>query len=265
MQQNPCSRGTLSSFFPDNRQACGGASVTPVLPFRCPRCGEQERFRSLASLRAHLEYSHSYHSPQELSLPLPARRGHPPAHKALHVRSLSDTRDASVTGSERRRTQSVGTQADEEAQAEDEDQEEHTSRTSELPFIKSSSTSPDHYVHFPTPPRAPDPFSQPQGKTPGPSCRGGVVSVRRRLANVLRAADSSLQMRLTRVSIDLPQLVPELLYAPPHPHHPSTHTPSPSHTVITRPHTLRHTLITLSHTHSHTVITLSHTHTFTQS
>nr|XP_015202534.1 PREDICTED: protein ZNF365 isoform X1 [Lepisosteus oculatus]XP_015202535.1 PREDICTED: protein ZNF365 isoform X1 [Lepisosteus oculatus]XP_015202536.1 PREDICTED: protein ZNF365 isoform X1 [Lepisosteus oculatus] len=30
------------------------------LPFRCPRCGEQERFRSLSSLRAHLEYSHTY-------------------------------------------------------------------------------------------------------------------------------------------------------------------------------------------------------------
>ncbi|XP_046885986.1 protein ZNF365 [Hypomesus transpacificus] len=219
MQQNPCSRGTLSSFFPDNRQACGGASVTPVLPFRCPRCGEQERFRSLASLRAHLEYSHSYHSPQELSLPLPARRGHPPAHKALHVRSLSDTRDASVTGSERRRTQSVGTQADEEAQAEDEDQEEHTSRTSELPFIKSSSTSPDHYVHFPTPPLAPDPVSQPQGMTPGQSFCGGEVSVRRRLASVLRAADSSMQRRLTRVSTELAQTDTELLCERAHSQH----------------------------------------------
>ncbi|XP_043912321.1 protein ZNF365 isoform X2 [Protopterus annectens] len=30
------------------------------LPFRCPRCGEHMRFRSLSSLRAHLEYSHTY-------------------------------------------------------------------------------------------------------------------------------------------------------------------------------------------------------------
>uniref|UniRef100_A0A4W3KIP9 Zinc finger protein 365 n=1 Tax=Callorhinchus milii TaxID=7868 RepID=A0A4W3KIP9_CALMI len=30
------------------------------LPYRCPRCGEHMRFRSLSSLRAHLEFSHSY-------------------------------------------------------------------------------------------------------------------------------------------------------------------------------------------------------------
>lgn len=35
-------------------------SVGVCLPFRCPRCGDHSRFRSLSSLRAHLEYSHSY-------------------------------------------------------------------------------------------------------------------------------------------------------------------------------------------------------------
>ncbi|KAM6329874.1 protein ZNF365 [Podargus strigoides] len=35
-------------------------SVSVCLPFRCPRCGDHTRFRSLSSLRAHLEYSHSY-------------------------------------------------------------------------------------------------------------------------------------------------------------------------------------------------------------
>ncbi|NXG63465.1 ZN365 protein, partial [Hemiprocne comata] len=35
-------------------------SVSLCLPFRCPRCGDHSRFRSLSSLRAHLEYSHSY-------------------------------------------------------------------------------------------------------------------------------------------------------------------------------------------------------------
>ncbi|XP_068255709.1 protein ZNF365 [Nyctibius grandis] len=35
-------------------------SGSACLPFRCPRCGEHARFRSLSSLRAHLEYSHSY-------------------------------------------------------------------------------------------------------------------------------------------------------------------------------------------------------------
>ncbi|XP_058044861.1 protein ZNF365 isoform X2 [Ahaetulla prasina] len=30
------------------------------MPFRCPRCGDHARFRSLSSLRAHLEYSHAF-------------------------------------------------------------------------------------------------------------------------------------------------------------------------------------------------------------
>ncbi|KAM6443660.1 protein ZNF365 isoform 1-T2 [Liasis olivaceus] len=30
------------------------------MPFRCPRCGDHARFRSLSSLRAHLEYSHTF-------------------------------------------------------------------------------------------------------------------------------------------------------------------------------------------------------------
>ncbi|NXP02472.1 ZN365 protein, partial [Thinocorus orbignyianus] len=35
-------------------------SLGLCLPFRCPRCGDHSRFRSLSALRAHLEYSHSY-------------------------------------------------------------------------------------------------------------------------------------------------------------------------------------------------------------
>lgn len=34
--------------------------VALCLPFRCPRCGDHTRFRNLSSLRAHLEFSHSY-------------------------------------------------------------------------------------------------------------------------------------------------------------------------------------------------------------
>ncbi|NWQ97219.1 ZN365 protein, partial [Burhinus bistriatus] len=42
-------------------------SVGVCLPFRCPRCGDHSRFRSLSSLRAHLEYSHSYEERSLLS------------------------------------------------------------------------------------------------------------------------------------------------------------------------------------------------------
>ncbi|XP_054238521.1 protein ZNF365 isoform X2 [Indicator indicator] len=37
------------------------------LPFRCPRCGDHTRFRSLSSLRVHLEYSHNYEERSLLS------------------------------------------------------------------------------------------------------------------------------------------------------------------------------------------------------
>uniref|UniRef100_A0A8C9U417 F-box protein 41 n=1 Tax=Scleropages formosus TaxID=113540 RepID=A0A8C9U417_SCLFO len=37
------------------------------LPYRCPRCGEHKRFRSLSSLRAHLEFSHTYETLYVLS------------------------------------------------------------------------------------------------------------------------------------------------------------------------------------------------------
>ncbi|XP_062408785.1 F-box only protein 41 [Sardina pilchardus] len=37
------------------------------LPYRCPRCGDHKRFRSLSSLRAHLEYNHTYETLYVLS------------------------------------------------------------------------------------------------------------------------------------------------------------------------------------------------------
>ncbi|XP_063044330.1 protein ZNF365 [Engraulis encrasicolus] len=39
-----------------------GVKAVSSLPFRCPRCGENTRFRSLASLRAHLQLSHTFPS-----------------------------------------------------------------------------------------------------------------------------------------------------------------------------------------------------------
>lgn len=159
MQQKLCSRGSGSFLLERNGQACGAIvdTVTPCdLPFRCPRCGEQERFHSLASLRAHLEYRHSYRSPDMVTegfsitgklpdpltaaipwhdMSLPTRRGQQSTGRPPHVRSLSDSRDSGYLhsyGSARRRTQSVGvgTQAEEEEDeeidvgTEDEDVEE---------------------------------------------------------------------------------------------------------------------------------------------
>lgn len=47
------------------RSEIGMASLD--LPYRCPRCGEHKRFRSLSSLRAHLEYNHTYETLYVLS------------------------------------------------------------------------------------------------------------------------------------------------------------------------------------------------------
>ncbi|KAL6102146.1 znf365 [Pungitius sinensis] len=145
MQQKVCSRGS-GSFLSEGNDAAASCD----LPFRCPRCGQAERFRSLASLRAHLECRHSYRSPDvtpssgfsitgklpdplTAAIPwqdgsLPARRGPQGAWRPPTVRSLSDSRDSGCPhshsyGSARRRTQSVGvgTQAEEDEEEADED------------------------------------------------------------------------------------------------------------------------------------------------
>ena len=60
---------------PGVAQAAGGVEQREVgmasldLPYRCPRCGEHKRFHSLSSLRAHLEYSHTYETLYVLSKP----------------------------------------------------------------------------------------------------------------------------------------------------------------------------------------------------
>uniref|UniRef100_A0A8C8RLG2 Zinc finger protein 365 n=1 Tax=Pelusios castaneus TaxID=367368 RepID=A0A8C8RLG2_9SAUR len=42
-------------------------NISICMPFRCPRCGDHTRFRSLSSLRAHLEYNHSYEEKSPLT------------------------------------------------------------------------------------------------------------------------------------------------------------------------------------------------------
>ncbi|CAB1312753.1 unnamed protein product [Coregonus sp. 'balchen'] len=212
MQQKVCARST--SLLTENGQACG-ASADSQLPFRCPRCGEHERFHSLASLRDHLEYSHSYyHTMHELSLP--TRRGHSHPERALHVRSLSDTREV-TSCIERCRTHSVGTQAAEEIQTEEEEEEEEASKDY-LKFHKSSPGT-DH-IPFPFPfDDPPDPGSEPEVVSPEWSVCAGEVSVRRRLAKVLLAADSTMQRRLHRVSTELAQTDTELLCERAHSQH----------------------------------------------
>ncbi|KAM8858411.1 protein ZNF365 isoform 1-T1 [Spinachia spinachia] len=277
MQQKVCSRGCGSFLSESNDQPrCTAASCD--LPFRCPRCDEAERFRSLASLRAHLEYRHSYRSPDVTSssdfsitgkLPdpltaaipwqdssLPSRSGTQGAWRPPNVRSLSDSRDSGYPhsyGSARRRTQSVGvgTQAEEddedddevefgsedEAEEDDDDdeREERDGRRNEEEIRMSSKKSDachhrmNHHRHLPFPPSAP------LGRPPDPDVdldldlveqssysgfqTAASAAVRRRLARILRAADSTMQRRLAAVSTELAQTDTELLCERAHSQH----------------------------------------------
>ncbi|XP_033991804.1 protein ZNF365 isoform X1 [Trematomus bernacchii] len=279
MQQKLCSRGSGSFLSERNGQACGASSSSSSpssLPFRCPRCGEQERFRSLASLRAHLEYRHSYCSPDVTSggfsitgklpdpltaaipwhdMSLPTRRGQ---QRPPHVRSLSDSRDSGFLpsyGSVRRRTQSVGvgTQAEEEEEDDDEedDEEEFGSDDDDVGdddedegeeknggrndgdvkmSIKSQTLAPhrlNHQLFHPPAPLAPPPYPNldldlelvDQNQYSGLQTAAASAAVRRRLASLLRAADSTMQRRLAKVSTELAQTDTQLLCERAHSQH----------------------------------------------
>ncbi|XP_072246602.1 protein ZNF365 [Leuresthes tenuis] len=271
MQQKLCSRGSGSFLLERNGQACG-AVTSCDLPFRCPRCGEQERFRSLASLRSHLEYRHSYRSPDVTSggfsitgqlpdqlmasipwhdMSLPTRRGQQSAARPPHVRSLSDSRDSGYLhsyGSVRRRTQSVGvgTQAeedeeeteeeedDEEEEDEDDCEETHVGKNEEEDKMSTKKSDPGHrrhanqHHHLPFLPAAAagaPPVQDPlldlveQGSYSGVETAAASAAVRRRLASILRAADSTMQRRLAKVSTELAQTDTELLCERAHSQH----------------------------------------------
>ncbi|KAF6720728.1 Protein ZNF365 [Oryzias melastigma] len=269
MQQKLCSRSAGSFLLEKNVQACGAvpeAVSSCKLPFRCPRCGEQERFCSLASLRAHLEYHHSYRSPDVTSggfsitgklpdpltaaipwheMSLPTRRGQQSAGRPPHVRSLSDSRDSGYFhsySSVRRRTQSVGVGTQEEEDEEeagmeaeeddDEDDGEERDEGRNEDFKLSSRRSEachhiSHQQHLPFPLPAPLSPAEPlpdlelmeQSPFPGLQAAAASAAVRRRLASMLRAADSTMQRRLARLSTELAHTDTELLCERAHSQH----------------------------------------------
>ncbi|XP_038164263.1 protein ZNF365 isoform X2 [Cyprinodon tularosa] len=285
MQQKVCPRGPASFLLDRNGRACGAVTDSATsceLPFRCPRCGEQERFRSLASLRAHLEYRYSYRSPDVISgdfsitgkhpdpltaaipwqdMSLPTRRGQQGATRPPHFRSLSDSRDSGFLqpyGSVRRRTQSVGvgTQAEEEEgeeggededTGEEEEDDDDDDKGADEPRIKSelpvSNKKPEtglqHHRSFPpgsiAPPLDMDPEPDQdqdqdldldldldptaQSSFSGLETAAASAAVRRRLAGILRAADSTMQRRLAKLSTELARTDTELLCERAHSQH----------------------------------------------
>ncbi|KAG7492684.1 hypothetical protein MATL_G00017360 [Megalops atlanticus] len=63
MQQKPNERKAL--LCTDIGRPCGVALLQ--LAFHCPRCGERQRFRSLSSLKVHLDYSRLYYTADDFS------------------------------------------------------------------------------------------------------------------------------------------------------------------------------------------------------
>uniref|UniRef100_A0A673BN68 Zinc finger protein 365 n=1 Tax=Sphaeramia orbicularis TaxID=375764 RepID=A0A673BN68_9TELE len=184
MQQKLCSRGSGSFLLERNGQACGAISdpVTSCdLPFRCPRCGEQERFRNLGALRTHLEYRHSYTSPDVITGSFSITGKFPDPLTVCDL--LDNTSLLSPPHQPPHCTFKMKLQAN------------------RVQCLASFLSSPE------------------QSSYCGLETAAASAAVRRRLASILRAADSTMQRRLAKVSTELAQTDTELLCERAHSQH----------------------------------------------
>ncbi|KAG9341814.1 hypothetical protein JZ751_018536 [Albula glossodonta] len=149
------------------------------LPFRCPRCGEHERFRSLSSLRAHLDHSHTYHTLHDFS---PASRWRPV--EAVDQIKAWD-RDGGGGCTERCKRASIETR--------------HLRDSSEKGRLKLAAGEEVGLSQGGT------------GDEQGEESPQAGALVKRRLGEMLRAADSSMEKRLHRVSSELAHTDSEIL------------------------------------------------------
>ncbi|KAJ3610121.1 hypothetical protein NHX12_022215 [Muraenolepis orangiensis] len=211
------------------------------LPFSCSQCGGRERFGTLALLRTHIQHLHQtrdhhhhhHHAPDPLPPPDPSRglwwQGNslPSPSPGSQRRS-----DGGRSLHRRRRTQSVGvgTQDEEEEEEEEEEGGQVEEDAEEKDAGKKDEEGLSHMLfinHLPSPlpPRPPPDLGPDPGLDPGSSLELGgrdgradysrfaglEAAVRGRLAILLRAADSSMQRRLARISWELAQTDTELL------------------------------------------------------
>ncbi|XP_016129857.1 protein ZNF365 isoform X2 [Sinocyclocheilus grahami] len=180
MQQKVCTRNTV--LFVKNGQVCG-AGAPPQLPFRCPRCGEHERFHSLSSLRAHLEYSHPFHTKHDISL--------------LSTRDLSNTErmeSCRPSNSDMHKVHDAGTNANSTARGE----HKHLFGADQTPSQQPAEqklTPPERSLSI---------GDASAGAGAGP-LSAPVASVEKRLEGMMRTANSSMERRLLRLSSELAQ------------------------------------------------------------
>lgn len=248
MQQKLCSRG-VGSFFSD-RSGQALADPTPVPSCepaytRHSYCSPEVTSLSNFSITGKLPDPITTAAIPWYDMSLPTRRG--PAGgtgRPPHIRSLSDSRDSGYPhsyGSVRRRTQSVGVGTHTDEGEEDDGDEDGGSEDEEEGAEEEEEEEPDdrgemhkkhhhHYNHrhFLYPP--PSPLGPPpdpdhdldlidQTSYCGLETAAASAAVRRRLAHFLRAADSTMQRRLAKVSTELAQTDTELLCERAHSQH----------------------------------------------
>ncbi|XP_066549706.1 protein ZNF365 [Amia ocellicauda] len=161
-------------------------SAPSQLPFRCPRCGEHERFRSLYSLRAHLEYGHSYQTMHNTSSASPGSTEN----------VLLDNKESTDTGCGEK---CKGSAVDNAGKRNVRFKDGRETANSPSPCEESN----------------PEPHGSggsSEGQSSGPASTVSIEAhVRRRLEEMLQAADSSMERRLRRVSSELAHTDSELL------------------------------------------------------
>ncbi|NXW60498.1 ZN365 protein, partial [Eurystomus gularis] len=169
------------------------------LPFRCPRCGDHTRFRSLSSLRVHLEYSHSYEersllakssvfSPLKdaelLSSPEPATQGSlgsPPGSAAQHKGSYRNFCEASCEGATRG------------------------------PALELEAERPVSYVANYVSAESPSEQASKPG-LPGPDSKASFEAhVREKFNRMVEAVDKTIEKRIDKLTKELAQKTAELL------------------------------------------------------
>lgn len=245
MQQKLCSRG-VGSFFSDRGADSASSPPCDQDYARHSYCGPEVTSLSNFSITGKLPDPETAAAIPWYDMSLPTRRG-PTGFtgRAPHTRSLSDSRDSGYPhsyGSVRRRTQSVGvgTHTD-EAEEDGDDEEDGGSEEEEGAEEEEEEEAEDrgdthkknhhhHYNHrhvlYPPPsPLGPPPDPDhhldliDQSSYCGLETAAASAAVRRRLAHFLRAADSTMQRRLAKVSTELAQTDTELLCERAHSQH----------------------------------------------
>lgn len=193
MQQKVCTRNT--ALFVKNGQACGAGAPLQI-PFSCPRCGEHERFQTVASLRAHLEYRHPFHTNHDIALL--SSRG----------RSITERTESSKgPNCDKHKVCNAGTNTN-SIRREDHKLTFNTeSALSQQLRAEQKLTSPGRSLRVGEASAGVGPLSAP------------VASVEKRLEGMMRTANSSMERRLLRLSSELAQTDTAILCERAHSHH----------------------------------------------